>query len=1328
MEKIVHQTQNGEVLEISNLEPNEENDALCKVFLQQLRSNHVVRVLKLIFSPFFGSAESCQALGEFVKSSKTLESLRMFSVGMDGDGLSYIIRGLLENPNSALSGLDIGCNIKLGKTGAEVVEELLLRNIPTLTSLDICAPRWTSEETAPVARALAKNTTLRQLACGGEGGITHPDREGPLSCFLRALTPVENLTSEQAAYQDGTHNQTLQVLHIDNVFEKGVAENLIQMLTHNKCLKILRLWNFHFNREQWGEVWKALKHNHVMVGIYLPLCESGLGESFGDLMELLQANRTLKKIDLVGTPLEESGQSALVKEQLERNARLADYLGTLRNKLKFVPPKIGRLFLCGYPRAGKTTLRRSMVGTQGNVIHRMMFKATAWMANQSCIFQSYFDRRTQGIEIRVLRDSGDKHITVWDLAGQEEYHALHDNHYMFPDINQACVFLFLYKPIFNAEGQWEDEASAKCLEKQLSYWLGFITSNCSKTGWILPKVTIVLTHLDKLAPRFGKHESTRAERYIQWAEIEGKMDQVREFFKGHVDLNTNVHAVNAVSVQHAHKVVNDVFACFDDLFKNTLPKVPAACEEMNLFLAKWTAKKTNRFYPIIEHAKFLKLCMENKELDALFQDVPSELAQEALEIRKEYHEKNELAVASYLHDVGSIIHFPKSSFVVVDPNWLGKVFLGQLFKPGDETYKPIIQNTRNGCVSHADLQAVLEDFIQNKGYRGFTTGDLIRLMKELEICYEKVTPNTDPPVRSYFIPSTLDDPQNLAQQGRRVLKWEKVQNRSNPNYRGLRLQCMDQSRTFLSPGFFQRFQVNLQKYLRNQMFLQYKIEKNLIVLQHDGQEILVEKSGDDGLQDGDYVDILVKSFSPAGGGKDQNLVTDVVKQVREFCASREGCPGVALEEAILRPRCVELLSLCWHRRKQAVLKTDLTKAVMKKLFKSNRLELWDDNSYVNSIRDKSHIYWYRFHAAPEDKDLGAEDVEAMDMLSVLDITEAILKYRAGLSEQRYAIFQAIDEVQSVAGADIPSTSQTTLQTEAEVARVHSDIPITNQSQSPPDGESMWLSRFQDEQDRRMKEGLSMLGDVVRDAESNIISRIDEQTTILRHIDASMGEMQILQQKLYSTLMEKLDEVMGSIAQVHDIPGLPHFSHQNVGLKQWLAAVIQIGKPLKLHFMCESPNQPHYVENQKGLELINLLPGEAYKTLRPLILGSIKILFILVKAGLHVAAGIGNAVPNYTDIPGVEPLLVTSLTGETIMESMKGISKSNPIDSTLAEAWGTVQSLMAPVKARGQIPEVFQLYRVQYKSRMLSTYLSKRSSFWLCEKCRNEADGANLLLL
>lgn len=52
--------------------------------------------------------------------------------------------------------------------------------------------------------------------------------------------------------------------------------------------------------------------------------------------------------------------------------------------------------------------------------------------------------------------------------------------------------------------------------------------------------------------------------------------------------------------------------------------------------------------------------------------------------------------------------------------------------------------------------------------------------------------------------------------------------------------------------------------------------------------------------------------------------------------------------------------------------------------------------------------------------------------------------------------------------------------------------------------------------------------------------------------------------------------------------------------------------------------------------------------------------------------------------------------------------------------------MGPIKARGQIADIFQLHQVQFKSAMLSRYLTERRCFWICDKCRRHAERADLL--
>jgi GTPase SAR1 family protein len=55
-------------------------------------------------------------------------------------------------------------------------------------------------------------------------------------------------------------------------------------------------------------------------------------------------------------------------------------------------------------------------------------------------------KRTQGIKINVLLDHANKKISLWDLAGQEEYHVFH-NMMMLDLNNQGNVSFFFWYAI-----------------------------------------------------------------------------------------------------------------------------------------------------------------------------------------------------------------------------------------------------------------------------------------------------------------------------------------------------------------------------------------------------------------------------------------------------------------------------------------------------------------------------------------------------------------------------------------------------------------------------------------------------------------------------------------------------------------------------------------------------------------------------------------------------------------------------------------------------------------------------------------------------------------
>jgi GTP1/Obg family GTP-binding protein len=69
-------------------------------------------------------------------------------------------------------------------------------------------------------------------------------------------------------------------------------------------------------------------------------------------MDMLVVNKTLKQIDLRQTPLE-TGKRAVVEQELKKNAIVYEESMSLLKDLPMVKATSARVFLCGYPFAGK---------------------------------------------------------------------------------------------------------------------------------------------------------------------------------------------------------------------------------------------------------------------------------------------------------------------------------------------------------------------------------------------------------------------------------------------------------------------------------------------------------------------------------------------------------------------------------------------------------------------------------------------------------------------------------------------------------------------------------------------------------------------------------------------------------------------------------------------------------------------------------------------------------------------------------------------------------------------------------------------------------------
>jgi GTPase SAR1 family protein len=104
-------------------------------------------------------------------------------------------------------------------------------------------------------------------------------------------------------------------------------------------------------------------------------------------------------------------------------------------------------------------------------------------------------KRTRGIKINVLLDHEDQKISLWDLAGQEEYHAFHDM--MMPDLSSqgnVSYFLLVCNPF---DREYGERKSPEGIKEELRSWLRFISSNTKRSFNFPPHITIVITNADK---------------------------------------------------------------------------------------------------------------------------------------------------------------------------------------------------------------------------------------------------------------------------------------------------------------------------------------------------------------------------------------------------------------------------------------------------------------------------------------------------------------------------------------------------------------------------------------------------------------------------------------------------------------------------------------------------------------------------------------------------------------------------------------------------------------------------------------------------------------
>ncbi|CAM6037339.1 unnamed protein product [Sphagnum compactum] len=963
-------------------------------------------------------------------------------------------------------------------------------------------------------------------------------------------------------------------------------------------------------------MFQALEKNNTLKLLDLSGCSGvrALQGVYDAILNCLETKPWLH-LNLQDTPLSKSeSRFTTIQQKLQQNAKFREAFGNWNPKL--VNSTGARVFLCGSPRAGNTSWAQDR--------------------NKGILFHRNQDERTRGIEISLVKDS-DIVVSIWDLAGQEEYHAFHD--YMMPNFADAvnpCSFLFLFDPTreMHAGENNRCRKESKVLQEELIYWLQFIASNTPTSIAFPPQLTVILTHADK-----DLHGGL-----VEWAEQ--VVQSQRTTFKDIVNISPKIYALNARSTNDVRPVLDFVFESSQQLLRR-MPLVFAECAIMRRALVD-RAKDC-----LIKWNAFCDLCIQ--EAPTLTQG-----SNEQERVEPSVVLKRQKAIAANLHDTGDIIYFEGLEFVVVNPNWFCHDVMGFLIN-----FRGIEHEIDKGFATKSDMERILAQSFSratrntpSKGGINLQPNDLMRLMLNLDICYERDPGNLDAGI---YIPTMLDANFSFVErekivEGRRQLTWPPFQEQ-NPKwvFLGRRLECKDRIRTFLTPGFFPRLQVALHNsFVRDGILsADFKLNKGLITLNFEGIDVFVESSGDVGY----YIDVLVRS----SWNHDKTLEIiekDIVKVIHE---TTHKCRGVWLVQSILRPQCVQELTLLKYRKDQVVAMETLKQELFMRGCDDATKHWYTWKHVVGQGTNGQEIVVLETSYDPIVKLLGEKE------------TTAFMEWRRSQLEEVSSMFKLVEE-------------STTKDHEEHVASSSNFYVRSNVLRRTPSG-------FHESTLANIEGSAKYVKELLEDLANRIIKNqevVGER--IIETFKEEFAQIKKVENELQQELSRKLDGLMEFTIQLQQrrFPRIVYFT-QNEGMtalgKLLTCDIIPGLHSAQLHLMCEDIHGFHDVEGQNGWNV--KLESETFHKIRPLLEKGLQVLSILLKVGAQLTVGLASQVPMLTLGSGI--LRATS----QVLQNHLSTTSYNPTNGStdhqeVADKW-----LVDTLKCVPDIGQTFDLHKVMY---------------------------------
>ncbi len=461
-------------------------------------------------------------------------------------------------------------------------------------------------------------------------------------------------------------------------------------------------------------------------------------------------------------------------------------------------------------------------------------------------------------------------------------------------------------------------------------------------------------------------------------------------------------------------------------------------------------------------------------------------------------------------------------------------------------------------------------------------------------------------------------------------------------------------------------------------------------------EIFVELAGDE-MKSHLFIDILVRS-SKTKSHTLQFIEDHLLSQIEQLCSAPQvGCQGIVLVRGILRPKVVENLLVCKDRKHQVVLVEDL---------KQDLLATNLDTSYVHTWKE-----------VPNEEECsvnffggGMEDT-TISLLGEVDTHEVFQRRYRALKELEGGLTKLQENNTSF--EIYPQDFQNEIKMDSNHVQQHIDF------QNHGDVTSQHLVE-------------SICNAIVPVIEEKLQSMEKRLQTSMEEIKQGI---QSTENRLHNVIKMGLDNniILSLQLQQRQVPCNVYFTTMgSSGQRKLIVKMLPGIQLVRLHLLCEHIEGIHVVKNQKGEE-ITLIDPKMQKWVPYLVTG-LTIFSLLLKVGAHVAAGIGDMIPNfgkglslaldtnafqdYFPSDGLQKILEhESFEGKrSLIEQGTALNKAQEKNS--AEQW-LVHFLKEKKKS---ISESFGLTRVKYHKKNNQGPLIR----WVCQKCRDDGFRKQML--